>query len=150
MSSLESQARSIAGPSRRALAPVRFAIEGLDTVRALVTLTYVGTIMRLYGFARCHRLARKCAVAARVPTDETVERTCRAVDRAGIFYPKKAWCLQRSVTTVCLLRRRGVPAQLVIGARRMPFHAHAWVEVDGVVINDPPEIRSGSVVLERC
>ena len=40
-------------------------------------------------------------------------------------------------------RKYGVSAHLVIGAQQMPFKAHAWVEVDGKVVNDKqyvPEI----------
>jgi hypothetical protein len=64
-----------------------------------------------------------------------------AVDRACVWYPKKALCLQRSAVTTCLLRTRGVPARLVIGARPMPFFAHAWVEVDAVVVNDVAGVK---------
>jgi hypothetical protein len=34
------------------------------------------------------------------------------------------------------LRAFGIPATLVIGARRLPFQAHAWAEVNGRVVND--------------
>ncbi len=45
-----------------------------------------------------------------------VEQTCAAVDMACIWYWKEGLCLQRSAATACLLKRFGVPAQLVIGA----------------------------------
>ena len=37
-----------------------------------------------------------------------------------------------------LLRRRGIAAELRIGARKEfeRFEAHAWVEVDSAVLND--------------
>jgi len=59
-------------------------------------------------------------------------------------------CLQRSAATACLLKRFGVSAQLVIGAQQMPFKAHAWVEVDGVVVNDKPYTSEIYTVLDRC
>ena len=67
---------------------------------------------------------------------DAVERICSALDMACIWYCKEVLCLQRSVATTCLLRKYGVPACLVIGAQQMPFKAHAWVEVDGRVVND--------------
>ena len=40
-----------------------------------------------------------------------------------------------------LLRRRGIAAELRIGARKEVerFEAHAWVEVDSAVLNDASE-----------
>ncbi len=39
---------------------------------------------------------------------------------------------------------------MVIGAQLLPFHSHAWVEVDGQVVNDKPYIAEIFQVLERC
>jgi hypothetical protein len=58
-------------------------------------------------------------------------------------------CLQRSAATACLLKRCGIPAQMVIGAQQMPFKAHAWVEVDGRVVNDKPYMTEIYAVLDR-
>jgi Transglutaminase-like superfamily/Coenzyme PQQ synthesis protein D (PqqD) len=67
---------------------------------------------------------------------------CGAVERACVWYPKKALCLQRSAVTACLLRFHGIPARMTIGVRPMPFLAHAWVEVDGAVVNDFPNVKN--------
>jgi transglutaminase superfamily protein len=40
-------------------------------------------------------------------------------------------CLQRSAATTLLLRRHGWDAEMVIGAKLLPFQSHAWVEVNG-------------------
>jgi hypothetical protein len=50
----------------------------------------------------------------------------------------------------CLLKRYGVPAQMMIGARQMPFKAHAWVEVNARVVNDRPYLREMYAVLDHC
>jgi hypothetical protein len=39
---------------------------------------------------------------------------------------------------------------MVIGAQLMPFRAHAWVEVDGRVVNDKPYAAEVYTVLDRC
>jgi Transglutaminase-like superfamily len=51
----------------------------------------------------------------------------------------RANCLERSLVLWWLLARRGVPAELRIGARNQAgsFEAHAWVESEGAVLNDP-------------
>ncbi len=81
---------------------------------------------------------------------DRVERICAAVDMACIWYWKEVLCLQRSAATACLLKRYGIAAQMVIGAQQMPFRAHAWVEVDGRVVNDKPYTPEMYAVLDRC
>lgn len=73
---------------------------------------------------------------------ETTGRVCSAVERACVWYPKQALCLQRSAVTACLLRSFGIRAQMKLGMRSMPFLAHAWVEVDGAVVNDFPGVKT--------
>jgi hypothetical protein len=91
-----------------------------------------------------------CPVRTSVGLPEATERICAAVDMACIWYWKEVQCLQRSAATACLLKRYGVPAQMVIGAQQTPFKAHAWVEVDGQVVNDKPYIREMYPVLDQC
>ena len=75
---------------------------------------------------------------------------CHALEVACAFYPKRTLCLQRSATLVKLLRRRGVDAHMMIGAQKLPFKAHAWVEADGVIVNDRLAVRENFLVLEVC
>jgi hypothetical protein len=78
------------------------------------------------------------------------QRTLSAIDHACIWYWKEVRCLQRSAATVFLLRKSGVAAQLVLGAQQIPFRAHAWVEVDGRIVNDKPYLQDIYSVLDRC
>ena len=75
---------------------------------------------------------------------------CHAVDLACVFYFKPVLCLQRSAATIVLLRRRGWHAEMVIGAQLLPFQSHAWVEIQGNVVNDKPYINQIFQVLDRC
>ncbi len=100
-------------------------------------------------FAALHNKVRHYPLASKA-SRFTVEQICHAVDMAGIWYWKEALCLQRSAATACLLKRHGVQAQMVIGAQQMPFKAHAWVEVDGRVVNDKPYTPELYGVLDRC
>ena len=78
------------------------------------------------------------------------DQICAAVDLACIWYWKEVLCLQRSAAAVCLLRKHGVPAQMIIGVQHIPFSSHAWVEVDGRVVGDKPYITDTYAVLDRC
>lgn len=80
----------------------------------------------------------------------SVEEICAAVDTACAWYWKQVLCLQRSAALTCLLRRHGRPAQMIVGVQQSPFRAHAWVEVDGRVVNDKPYLPEMYAVLDRC
>lgn len=123
----------------------------LLTAAAYATLVAIDGVMKLGGFGRMHRLVRAFPVRRRTRDDAaTAHRICGAVDRAASYYVKRAWCLQRSATAVCLLRLAGYPAELVIGAQRTPFSAHAWAEIGRRVVNDEEAVQSYYGVLERC
>jgi hypothetical protein len=119
-------------------------------LRAYWRLIYFDVYLARGNFGALYNKFRSYPVNKECPSREAVERACAAVDMACIWYWKEALCLQRSAATACLLRQLGVPAQMVIGARQIPFKAHAWVEVDGRVINDKPYIAELYAVLERC
>ena len=101
-------------------------------------------------FAKLYNKVRRYRVATRTPVPHTIERIVAAIDMACIWYWKEALCLQRSAATACLLKQYGVQAQMVLGAQQNPFKAHAWVEVDGQVVNDKPYTPQMYGVLDRC
>jgi len=101
-------------------------------------------------FAALYNEVRSCPIRRAVRCPGAVVKVCAAVDMACIWYWKEVLCLQRSAATACLLKCHGVPAQMVIGAQQMPFKAHAWVEVNGRVVNDTPYTRELYAVLDRC
>jgi hypothetical protein len=101
-------------------------------------------------FAAFYEKVRKYPLAETTPPPEAAKRICSAVDMACIWYWKEALCLQRSAATSCLLKRNCISAQMVIGAQQLPFKAHAWVEVDGRVVNDKTYAPEMYAVLDRC
>lgn len=103
-----------------------------------------GNFTALYDKVRGYPIGKKIA------SGDDIERICHVMDVVCIWYWKEALCLQRSAATACLLKRCGIPAQMVIGAQQMPFKAHAWVEVDGRVVNDKPYTPEMYAVLDRC
>jgi hypothetical protein len=100
----------------------------------LLLLSFETAIVRGQ-FSAVYRRVRNCAVgASSAPSGSGDPRA--AINTACVLYFKQVECLQRSAALVCLLRQLGTPAQLIIGAQQLPFRAHAWVEVNGVVVND--------------
>ncbi len=82
------------------------------------------------------------------------ERIITVMQRAIVLIRKFDWrsrldCLPRSLAVYWVLRRRGLPSELVMGVKKDPFGAHAWVEVDGDVISDYGDEHTEYVVLMR-
>ena len=107
-------------------------------------------VCKRYSFHQQHVMVKQWKVAHRSSDDGTIERVSAAVNYACIWYPKQAQCLQRSFVVTSLLRKHGVPAQMVIGAQKLPFKAHAWVEVEGRPINERSNVQAIYSVWDRC
>ena len=119
-------------------------------LKAYLKLIYFDFYLARGNFAALYDRVRNYAIADMESGPDAVKRVCDAVDMACIWYWKEALCLQRSSATACLLKEYGVRAQMVVGAQHMPFKAHAWVEVDGKVVNDKPYTPEMYSVLDRC
>ncbi len=118
--------------------------------KALAGLLAFDALLLGHDFATMHRIVHKWKLSPKEVSADAIERVCRAVNRACIWYPKEALCLQRSAVTTCLLRSCGVPAQMVLGAQKLPFKAHAWVEVAGRAVNERRDVQAIYGVWERC
>jgi Transglutaminase-like superfamily/Coenzyme PQQ synthesis protein D (PqqD) len=97
-------------------------------------------LLRRRGFATAYRLSTSLAPAPRGVADEAaLDRAAAAFALAeNFFVPRRAPddCLPRSLALFRFLRAMGLPAEHVIGCRRAPFFAHAWVECGGRVVLD--------------
>jgi hypothetical protein len=122
----------------------------LLVLQAYLKLIYFDLYLTRGDFAALYDRVRYYPIASGLRSHETVERLCNAIDLACIWYWKEALCLQRSAATSCLLRSHGIFGQMVIGAQQVPFKAHAWVEVDGRVVNDKSYVSEMYAVLNRC
>ena len=132
---------------RRRLARLR----ALSAAQWLVVLTSLPLVpatqisLRFRGFSRTAvALARRSQRRA-IPADpKDVREVAQAVDLVAGRAVIGARCLGRSLVLWFLLRRRGVDAELVIGANRPnagELEAHAWVEVSGEPVNDAQDVR---------
>jgi hypothetical protein len=122
----------------------------LLVLKAYLKLIHFDLYLAHGNFAALYDKVRHYPISKKTAPGDAVEQICSALDMACIWYWKEALCLQRSAATACLLKRHGIPAQLVIGAQQMPFKAHAWVEVGGRVVNDKPYVPEIYAVLDRC
>jgi len=119
-------------------------------LRAYFKLIYFDLYLARGNFAALYDKVRNYPVDKTTLAPDAVERICAAVDMACIWYWKEVLCLQRSAATACLLKRHGGAPRMIIGAQQMPFKAHAWVEVDGRVVNDKSYTPEMYTVLDRC
>ena len=116
-------------------------------ILALVTYDILSTVCR---FETLYSLVKVWKVAREPAGQDTIARVCTAVNYACIWYPKQALCLQRSFVTTYLLRKHGISAHMVLGAQKLPFKAHAWVEVEGRAINERSNVQTTYTVWDRC
>ncbi len=119
-------------------------------LKAYLKLIHFDLYLVRGNFAALYNKVRNYQIGKKASSHDAVEQICSAVDMACVWYWKEALCLQRSAATACLLKSYGVPAKMVIGAQQTPFKAHAWVEVDGRVVNDKPYVPEMYGVLDRC
>ena len=92
---------------------------------------------------RCVRLDTLVARLGRVSRTERpqgdeldVERAARLVEAVAAYYPLRATCLKKSLVLFRILRKRGIPAELQLGVRKVhdDFTSHAWLECRGRVL----------------
>lgn len=119
-------------------------------VEAWLLLFYFDWLMRFRDFEAVHGAVRKQSLRKGRVSGCNAESLCQEIDLACAFYFKRVLCLQRSAATAVLLRRHGWTAEMVIGVQMLPFQSHAWVEVDGRIVNDKPYVQDRFEVLERC
>jgi transglutaminase superfamily protein len=103
--------------------------------------------VRVFGLQRWMRLVGGMARrpdAGRAPEADMRRawQTGRVVAIAARHAPYQGNCLSRSLTLWWLLLGQGIHSDLRIGVARPAgqFEAHAWIEYQGVVINDQEDV----------
>jgi hypothetical protein len=121
-----------------------------ETALALLA-TRIG--LRLAGLRRSTRwlVGRAPVPGARLETDgagrpqlEVAQRVAAIQDAVSRHLLWQASCLEKSLVLWWQLRRRGIAAEMRMGARKQAgrFEAHAWVELGNVVLNDSGETHA--------
>lgn len=107
----------------------------------LLPLFWLG--LRTLGLARFQTLLHRArAKTPRLMSAHEIRTLAELVNVAARLTPFPATCLTRSLLLGWLLHRRSVPNQLRIGVRftQGTLDAHAWVECEGVPVNDKPDV----------
>jgi hypothetical protein len=117
----------------------------------LVSLSLVALGLRWLGLRRVQALLAWLAPlpAARLEPPspaahlDQARRLATLVKQAAAGAPRPLTCLPQALTLWWLLRRRGLLTDLRLGVRKTggSFEAHAWVEYEGVVLNDQPDVQ---------
>lgn len=111
-------------------------------LRSLLLLPTVAALLRIRGLARTSvlldRLGHRgeCYVGAPAPRE-----VARLVDAAAALL--RIRCLPRSLVLWHFLRHRGTSAVVRLGVSKLAggsLSAHAWLELDGVPINDHADV----------
>lgn len=109
----------------------------------------VRLLLRVVGFRRCLSLLRRLPLPSLPPLPP--ERYGQLVGTTARLNPARPNCLARSLTLWRLLDGAGYDSTLRIGVRHHEgaFQAHAWLERDGVVLNDAPDVGQRYAVFDR-
>ena len=123
-------------------------------ITASLLLPVIDMGLRIWGFRRVYvavgETSRQIqAESAHSLSDADIVRLVRMVNVAANRGIVRVTCLRKSLAIWWLLRRRGVASEIQIGVRREQdlFMAHAWVERDGLVLNDRADIAQSFAVL---
>jgi hypothetical protein len=118
-------------------------------LQAFVLLPVVALSLKCWGLKRTQTaLARLLpATELRLSSEERLPKavkTIRMVQLAASYCQPWANCLKKSLVLWSLLRHQGISSELRIGVRKETehFEAHAWVECEGVALNDTLDVRS--------
>lgn len=105
--------------------------------QAVVLLPTVRLALNFITVSRLKDLGTRTVRELRDPRlpPQTTARMVRVAAQRGLY---RAKCLDQSLVLCWLLRRQGIDAQIVFGARKEDeqMEAHAWIEVDGISLDE--------------
>jgi hypothetical protein len=111
---------------------------------SLIVMPINGLALRLMSLSRWQSVLSRLTPIDRARGEaragslfDLANQTARLVLVAATRGPYRGNCLQQSLTIWWLLRRQRIHSDIRFGARRFreKFEAHAWVEVEGIALN---------------
>src|SRR5258706_4396822 len=121
----------------------------LCVAEALWELFRYDFVYALHGFRGIQSGRKRSSIASPKFSPQSEPSICRAFVIGTSLYWKPVRCLQRSVALARMLRRRSSDAEVVIAYIPDPFFSHAWVEIDGRVVNELAVCKERLKVLQR-
>ena len=122
--------------------------EWIVLTQSLLAIPVITLLLKRRGLQWTQRLLTRLSPLAEEPTADTgaARRWSRMVGIAGSRGVYRPNCLQRSLPLWMILRRRGFDPALRIGVAppspQEGLRFHAWIEVEGEVVNDRRDIAS--------
>jgi hypothetical protein len=107
-------------------------------LQALAALSRVTRVLDRRPFSGLIDLVQAEAVASRSRAATTAQ-VLASFEVARPFFSRPRICRLDAPALCLLLRRNGLPAHLVFGARLEPFAAHCWTQVGASVVGEPAE-----------
>ena len=131
-------------------------LSGADKITFMVALCGLpGVYLNLRRFGFKNYLARLqhiplAAVPPDIETSSVPAQISYLVNSAARLLFRREACLERSILLWSLLRRRGIESELKIGVvtEDSTMRAHAWIEIDGEPINEPPDTNQRFTAFE--
>jgi hypothetical protein len=118
--------------------------------QALLLLPAVRVALKFVTVAQVQNIVGRALLAPR-PSKISPQATARIVRIAAHRGLYRFKCLDQSLVLGWLLRRQGIDARIVFGARKEAeqMEIHAWVEVDGVAIGEDHGVSNRFSPLEE-
>jgi hypothetical protein len=128
--------------------------------RAAVLLPFISLSLRLRGFR-----ATQSSLQRRLPksVSNLFDQSCRTQADATALTARmvrsaahRTWgspaCLEQSLALWWLLGRQGIASSVRIGTRKteQKFEAHAWVECDGIALNEPEDAHKNYAAFDEA
>jgi Transglutaminase-like superfamily len=116
-------------------------------LRAAALLPLISLSLRLRGFRKTQAFLQRFLPQSNDTMDISVparaELTIRMVRAAVRHSAGHPTCLEESLALWWMLGRQGITSGLRIGVRKRDekFEAHAWVEREGVALNEPESLH---------
>ena len=123
-------------------------------LQALVWLPLVSLLLKWWGMGRTQSLLTKLSPPLETPqlliSQHQLKQTTRIVAIAARHSQLWTNCLKQSLVLWYMLRRQHINSELRIGVCLSGgFRAHAWVEHQGIVLNDSPRVYQDFAVFEH-
>lgn len=116
----------------------------MKIIEAYIRIIIVFVVLRFRGIRHYAKFFRDPSFSSKPDSDEmTLKSVKEAVDSAVKFMFFNSDCVYQSLVLTMMLRCRNIRAVACLGVSSFPFRAHAWVELEGVVISGDSGIVNG-------
>lgn len=107
----------------------------------LIKVHFAAKFRGFYGLIQQIRKQHRHRTIYVSPDRKDIKSLTEALNIACTLYPTRTKCLEWATAFTLLSLRKGWRCSLVIGVQNNPFMAHAWAEVNDIIVADSQELR---------